>query len=369
MKIYHTINPDLSVRLNIARAGAAFLVAISHIRGAFFLDWNHLSANSQNVLNYILFFFTRLGHEAVIIFFVLSGYLVGGSLLSDYILEKANWRKYFVNRVARMWVVLIPALMIGAICDYYTIQLNPHNPGAEHFIVNAFIGNIFFLQTIIVPTFGTNGPLWSLANEFWYYMIWPLFFIILKLNYKTFIKISLIIISLSIISYLIPGIMKLFPIWIAGALIRVLNLNIYFKNKISLIISYLFGIIGLSYANIYPSLLNDYILGLTIVWIILHWQNGIYLFRKMNVKIPQFFSEFSFSLYATHYFLMFLVLEVARHFFNLGKRLPIANFLNWMILIFITLIILSLSWVFYYFTERHTITIRKIVYSKINNAN
>jgi peptidoglycan/LPS O-acetylase OafA/YrhL len=31
-----------------------------------------------------------------------------------------------------------------------------------------------FLQTIIVPVYGTNGPLWSLANEFWYYVLFPL---------------------------------------------------------------------------------------------------------------------------------------------------------------------------------------------------
>jgi peptidoglycan/LPS O-acetylase OafA/YrhL len=36
-----------------------------------------------------------------------------------------------------------------------------------------------FLQTILAPTFGTNGPLWSLANEFWYYVLFPLLFLAL----------------------------------------------------------------------------------------------------------------------------------------------------------------------------------------------
>ncbi|WP_068772130.1 acyltransferase family protein [Termitidicoccus mucosus] len=31
-----------------------------------------------------------------------------------------------------------------------------------------------FLQTVAVPVFGTNSPLWSLANEFWYYVLFPL---------------------------------------------------------------------------------------------------------------------------------------------------------------------------------------------------
>jgi hypothetical protein len=34
--------------------------------------------------------------------------------------------------------------------------------------------NAFFLQTIAGPTFGSNGPLWSLAYEWWYYVLFPL---------------------------------------------------------------------------------------------------------------------------------------------------------------------------------------------------
>ena len=42
--------------------------------------------------------------------------------------------------------------------------------------------NALFLQTIVaarnaphpVPTFGSNGALWSLSYEFWYYLAFPL---------------------------------------------------------------------------------------------------------------------------------------------------------------------------------------------------
>ena len=40
--------------------------------------------------------------------------------------------------------------------------------------------NIFFLQGIYTPTFGTDGALWSLANEFWYYLLFPLGLIALR---------------------------------------------------------------------------------------------------------------------------------------------------------------------------------------------
>jgi len=44
---------------------------------------------------------------------------------------------------------------------------------ASNLSVGIFFGNLLFLQTIICPPFGSNAPLWSLANEFWYYALFP----------------------------------------------------------------------------------------------------------------------------------------------------------------------------------------------------
>lgn len=35
------------------------------------------------------------------------------------------------------------------------------------------LGNLLFLQTKITQEFGSNGPLWSLFSEFWYYVLVP----------------------------------------------------------------------------------------------------------------------------------------------------------------------------------------------------
>jgi hypothetical protein len=40
--------------------------------------------------------------------------------------------------------------------------------------IMTFLGNLCFVQTVSVPVYGSNGPLWSLANEFWYYVMFPL---------------------------------------------------------------------------------------------------------------------------------------------------------------------------------------------------
>src|ERR1039458_2606222 len=37
------------------------------------------------------------------------------------------------------------------------------------------LGNLAFVMNTYVPVFGCNGPLWSLKFEWWFYMIYPLF--------------------------------------------------------------------------------------------------------------------------------------------------------------------------------------------------
>jgi len=44
-----------------------------------------------------------------------------------------------------------------------------------HLSLDTFLGNLMQLQTIVVSSFGSNGPLWSLANEWWYYVAFGLF--------------------------------------------------------------------------------------------------------------------------------------------------------------------------------------------------
>lgn len=365
MGIDQSIDNALSVKLNIARAGAAFLVTIGHIRNTFFTDWNHLTPDSHNIINYILWCLTRLGFEAVIVFFVLSGYLVGGSLISNVVNEKPLWVKYLVDRLVRLWMVLIPALLIGAVCDIYTIYLNPAVPGADRITLNVFFGNLVFLQTILVQPFGTNIPLWSLAYEFWYYMIWPVLLVFATIKMKIPFRVVLILILFVILYLIIPEIIKLYPIWIAGALVRVINFKKLFLNKITLLFAIAFCIGCFIFSSLATSTFRYYLLASSVLIVILHWKNGIHLTKNIDSKLPHFFSEFSFSLYATHYFFMFLILETTRTIFDLKEKFIKADFSTWLIISGMSILICGLSWIFYYFTERHTFFVRKKVYNGI----
>jgi len=171
----------------MVRGIAALAVMIGHLRNLFFVDFSEAAGNSNLPIK-ILYFVTGFGHEAVMVFFVLSGFLVGGSVIRGRMEDRWSWSLYLINRLTRLWVVLIPALILGSIWDHSGIhifgvagiygghaQANVGRvPVLPRLSASVMIGNALFVQTIFTPTFGSNGPLWSLSNEFWYYLLFPL---------------------------------------------------------------------------------------------------------------------------------------------------------------------------------------------------
>ena len=172
--------------LDLLRGLAALEVCSSHLRN--FLFANFSSVHSPNIAARLFYFITGFGHQAVIIFFVLSGYLVGGSVIKAYVHGKWSWCSYAVRRLSRLWIVMIPALLLtfaidslgrklghsGYVGEFFNIyKSGPKPEAAADLRLIVMLGNVLFLQTITVPCFGTNEPLWSLANEFWYYVLFP----------------------------------------------------------------------------------------------------------------------------------------------------------------------------------------------------
>jgi peptidoglycan/LPS O-acetylase OafA/YrhL len=167
---------------------------LNHWRDAFFVDYTQLSHHSP--ITAIAYLAAGLGHQWVIVFFVMSGYLVGGSVLRSVRADRWSWRSYLLARLTRLYVVLLPALLLGGILDWtgmhmqgtgavYSGQSGMHALAVDvhtTLTLPTLAGNSLFLQTIAlpglhgltVPAFGSNGPLWSLSNEFWYYMAFPL---------------------------------------------------------------------------------------------------------------------------------------------------------------------------------------------------
>ncbi len=72
-----SVNKALSSNLYLIRWISALLVAVEHIRTNYFVGLSKIETINL-ILTKIVWLVTFLGHNAVMVFFVLSGYFVGG---------------------------------------------------------------------------------------------------------------------------------------------------------------------------------------------------------------------------------------------------------------------------------------------------
>ena len=178
----------------------------------------------------IFYLLSGYGHSAVIIFFVLSGYLVGGSVVRATASGRWSWADYLLARGVRLYLVLVPALLLTTCWDRIALKAVSDRLGNEdtaiaiitspqvaaHSGLATFLGNLAFLQTIVVPTYGSNSALWSLSNEAWYYLIFPPLWMAGNSDQTPRRRIAYAAAGLTMLFFVGPRIFALFPVWLLG---------------------------------------------------------------------------------------------------------------------------------------------------------
>lgn len=322
--------------LDMVRGVAAMLVVIGHVRAMLFFDLHTVTSGRWVALPFYLV--TGLGHQAVIVFFALSGFLVGGRALVE--IGEGRWdaRDYAVHRFARLWTVLIPALIVTAILDSFgrdvlglagyaneyrsIMALGPTVDFATSSNVATFIGNIAFLQTIVVQSFGTDVPLWSLANEFWYYCIIPLVWLALVGRYNLIVRAVAAATALAAVLLLPLPLVVLGSIWLCGALAYRIKAWVAGLGKVGaaaygvaaltgLAAAFAIVLFGRALGNVLPAMLQDGLatdiaLGLACAASLplvcsLPTLGGVY------GRVSLWISDISFTLYAVHFPFLFLL--------------------------------------------------------------
>ena len=186
--------------LNGIRGLAALYVLIGHARWLLWEGYREgylLHPQSYNqaskILVSLLAFFGK-GHVAVILFFVLSGFVIHYSIIKRE-KNKLDILDYFKRRFLRIYPPLLFCMLLTLVLDLtgkyiygYSIyfQSTPVPLINENIISNlnwiTAIGNLLMVQGIYTHVWGTNGPLWSLMYEWWFYMLYPCIFYLYKKN-------------------------------------------------------------------------------------------------------------------------------------------------------------------------------------------
>jgi peptidoglycan/LPS O-acetylase OafA/YrhL len=101
---------------DLFRAAAAVLVAVSHVRDILMEDYH------GNVLYAPFYTLTGFGHSGVVVFFVLSGFWITKSTMRQ--IDSASfWPSYLIDRLSRLMIVVIPALILGGVLDMIGMHL------------------------------------------------------------------------------------------------------------------------------------------------------------------------------------------------------------------------------------------------------
>ncbi|MBB3954548.1 acyltransferase family protein [Novosphingobium sediminicola] len=186
----HLLDSGLSVWLDHFRWIAAFAVVCDHVRWIIFPNFESRGLHPHFTLAEKAFFFlTRFGLQAVVLFFVISGLLVGGSLLRKVQEGRFHTRNYALDRVSRLGVVLVPAVVWAAALQFagYGLACQAPDNGAT------LLGNLVFLQNLgFVAPLCNNHPLWSLSSEAWFYVIAPAFMLLWVGQFRISVIITLI---------------------------------------------------------------------------------------------------------------------------------------------------------------------------------
>lgn len=181
------MNPAISTYLDALRIIAAGVVLFGHA-----LAWRSLA------------------HDAVILFFVLSGYLIAYTATE----RDLTGAQYAINRIARIATVAIPAVVITVLIDSYVRPLWPQGtPAFAPLDEMAKSLAVCLTMTSYIwdnsyPCF-SNGPYWSLTYEVWYYVFFAAVFYPRDRRTK-------IIAGSAVLFIMGPKIAALMPCWLAG---------------------------------------------------------------------------------------------------------------------------------------------------------
>jgi len=219
------MNKIKSIYLDILRITSAFYVFFYH-----FLNYNKgemLVFSNRTVSSYINLQYLP-AHYFVIVFFVLSGFLITMSASKPNL----SLRKFMIARLGRLYSVLIPALLFSYFVYFYlnyfsrfSGQITDHS---SH-LVTRFLLNLFFLSQCwsLSSTPPINNPFWSVDYEFFYYIIIASLLLIKRRTKYIVLLTCLVIAGFKILI--------LAPCWLLGSLLfKIDSRKMYLNNKLSL---------------------------------------------------------------------------------------------------------------------------------------
>lgn len=185
------ITRPLSLWLDLVRGIAALVVLIGHgVQGRMYTGpWP---------------FSILMQHNAVVVFFVLSGLVIATSVDG----RTMTLRDYAIARASRILPVALPAVVLSVVLAAIGNQLMPPTDGLPPLRPQQTALATVFLSESFGPGWALNPPYWSLCYEVWFYALFGAF---------TFLRGRVRIVWTTLLALLAgANILLLLPIWLIG---------------------------------------------------------------------------------------------------------------------------------------------------------
>ncbi len=357
--------------LDLLRWVAAAAVCEGHLRNLLLADFSQ--THSKSVFTSVLYFITGFGEPAVVVFFVISGFLVGGRVY-DLIGEGPkgiDLERFVIDRFSRIFIVAWPATLVSFVIflllrwlgSDLTIMQSPHWssgwPGVlrDGNTASEWIAVIFLLNQFITKTIPINGVLWSLAYEWFFYLI---SFFVVSLFAPAALKLRIFLLAIILALFFFDNLegrtaLQFLPIWILGLVAYILNKKVStfkYSTRWMPLLAFCVGLIAWrlhSFDEIYVGVLSAVLCSYASTYQT-HQKS---LFSAASTRL----ADFSFSLYCLHAPIVIgaLALLQSKGMF-LERAIPSVESLGLYLLLSIT--VYSSAYLFSLVTERKTRILR-----------
>jgi len=148
------------------------LEKLDALRGfaALYVVLHHSISRPIMLLGLDLAWIFRFGEEAVILFFLLSGFVINYAFVKN---KNKTFGNYFFKRATRIYIPLLIVMALGYLMECLeagaVVDAHPRE----------LVLNLLMLQDIsslkpnvLVDPYMHNSPLWSLSYEWWFYMLY-----------------------------------------------------------------------------------------------------------------------------------------------------------------------------------------------------
>lgn len=353
--------------LDPLRALCAFLVLFVHARSTMFALYVDLTPSSQNIFTQVFYAICSLGGFAVAVFFILSGFLIGGRSIEKAAKGQLTIRRFVLDRVFRIGVPLTGALLLIC-CVNYIIG------GADNIEWGQLLGQYTGLQGVVFKDYG--GVFWTLAYEIWFYIILLAAIIVFSLKYRMLSGLTLLVASSMVCANLETSWLFIIILGIVCYRLKDYNMPRRVLTSLQFLLPILFIVWFICSGNLLSTLAGRYV---DIRYLVrMKTASQVLLFSSISIVLSQYvtmspkclcsraihklggvFSSFSYSLYLTHA----QVLKLWKAYMPVQKEVDVFTMGYFLAL---CTCCIAVAWVFYQLFEKNTVKIQRFVEKRLN---